>query len=271
MPNNRRFSEIMLGLFLLFLGVSALAEGISLAMIVLFMLGIFMLVRQFESGRSSLSTRSSSSARRYSPPRTQEVEIEETDDQRRRIYQHALTAVEAAGHDPETVRVLATDIGVMAFKGDQEPVIYRTRDVLDDIDYIQPYVQLRLPTKAVGRIRFEILDADGETLFSREEHHQLERGRNLITPAARIPVHDAQAMDGEWELRVSADDMLLAVHRFGWEESASRVVRRHLSEDGEISNELRAAMAENRLQQISLDELLDYAEDEEDTARQQRK
>jgi hypothetical protein len=264
MPNNRRFSEIMLGLFLLFLGASALVEGGNVFMTVLVLAGIFMLVRQFENGRF---TPRRSSRRYVSPPQ----EVEASDDQRRRIYQHALTAVEAAGHDPETVRVLATDIGVMAFKGDQDPVIYRTRDVLDDIDYIQPYVQLRLPTKAVGRIRFEILDADGETLFSREEHHQLERGRNLITPAARIPVHDAQAMDGEWELRVSADDMLLAVHHFGWEESASRVVRRHLTEDGEISSELRAAMAENRLQEMSLDELLDYSDDEEDAAQQQRK
>jgi hypothetical protein len=271
MPNNRRFSEIMLGLFLLFLGVSALSEGINIFMIALVMLGVFMLVRQFEGGRFNLRPRtdSNASARRYTQPPPQQVE--DTDDQRRRIYQHALTAVETAGHDPETVRVLVTDIGVMAFKGDQEPVIYRTRDVLDDVDYIQPYVQLRLPTKAVGRIRFEILDADGQTLFSREEHLQLERGRNLITPAARIPVHDAQAMDGEWELRVSADDMLLAVHHFNWEESASRVVRRHLSEDGEISNELRAAMAENRLQELSLDELLDYPDDEEADAQQQRK
>jgi hypothetical protein len=269
MPNNRRFSEIMLGLFLLFLGASALVEGGNVFMTVLVLAGIFMLVRQFESGRLNMRPNTTdSSRRRYTPPPPQQTE--DSDDQRRRIYQHALTAVEAAGHDPETVRVLATDIGVMAFKGDQEPVIYRTRDVLDDVDYIQPYVQLRLPTKAVGRIRFEILDAEGQTLFSREEHHQLERGRNLITPAARIPVHDAQALDGEWELRVSADDMLLAVHHFNWEESASRVVRRHLSEDGEISSELRAAMAENRLQELSLDELLDYPDDEENTAQQRK-
>ena len=269
MPNNRRFSEIMLGLFLLFLGASALVEGGNVFMTVLVLAGIFMLVRQFENGRLNMRPNATTSnRRRYEPPAPQQAE--DSDDQRRRIYQHALTAVEAAGHDPETVRVLATDIGVMAFKGDQEPVIYRTRDVLDDVDYIQPYVQLRLPTKAVGRIRFEIVDAEGQTLFSREEHHQLERGRNLITPAARIPVHDAQALDGEWELRVSADDMLLAVHHFNWEESASRVVRRHLSEDGEISNELRAAMAENRLQELSLDELLDFPDDEENTAQQRK-
>lgn len=267
MPNNRRFSEIMLGLFLLFLGVSAMFEGGSVFMTVLVLAGIFMLVRQFDNGRQGVgSAAQTRRAERYW------AETADThDDQHRRIYQHALEAVEAAGHDPETVRVLVTDVGVMAFQGDQDPMVYRTRDVLDDVDYVQPYVQLRLPTKAIGRIRFEIVDAAGETVFIHEEHHQLERGRNLITPAARLPVHDAQMMDGSWQLRISADDMLLAVHDFGWEETAAKVVRRHLTDDGEISNELRAALAESRLQKVSLDDLLAEQEEEEQSqARQQR-
>jgi hypothetical protein len=44
------------------------------------------------------------------------------------------------------------------------------------------------------------------------------------------------------------------------------VIRRHVREDGELSNEVRAMMAENRLQRMSLDELLsdqDIPEDEE--------
>ena len=79
-------------------------------------------------------------------------------------------------------------------------------------------------------------------------------------------------MDDAWELRVSADGTPLAVHQFGWEETATRVVRRHLTEDGEIeiSNELRTAIAENRLQDMSLDELLDFQDEEEDRSQQQR-
>ncbi len=258
----------MLGLFLLFLGASALIEGGSVFMTFLVLAGIFMLVRQFESGRRN--TGAMTSSRRRDREAVQSLPPEDRESAQRRIYRNALEAVEAAGHDPETVRVLTTDIGVMAFKGDLDPVVYRTRDVPDDVDYIQPYVQLRLPTKAVGRIRFEILDADGQSLFIHEEHHQFERGRNLITPAARLPVHDAQPMDAEWELRVSADGMLLAVHHFGWQETTTKVVRRHLSEDGEISNELRAAMAESRLGDMSLDELLDLQDDEETSQTQQQ-
>ena len=264
MRNNRRFSEIMLGLFLLFLGASALVEGGNVFMTFLVLAGIFMLVRQFETGRRTNSSQARS--REYIPPSEQ---TSEQNQERKRIYHHALAAVEAAGHDPETVKVLATDIGIMAFKEDQDPVVYRSRDILDDVDYIQPYVQLRLPTPASGLIRFEIIDSTGESIFVHEERHQLKRDRNLITPAARLPIHDAHLLEGKWELRVSADGVPLAIHEFAWEESTSKVVRKHISEDGEISSELRAAIAENRLQKLSLDELLDFQDDE--SAAEQRR
>lgn len=260
MPTNRRFNEILLGLFLLFIGASAVGVESPL-FIFLAIAGLYLLVRQFET------TRHRASREDYLPDEM----LEEEDEQpaRERIYRHALEAVKEAGLDPDQVRVLVTDIGVMAFKSDQDPVVYRTRAVPDDVDYIQPFVQLRLPTKAVGRIRFEIIDSDGQTLFVRDESHQLERGRNLLSPAARLPIHDAQAMHNAWELRVSADGVLLASHPFDWEETTTRVVRRHLSEDGEISSELRATLAENRLEKISLDDLL--ADQEEDASRQQRR
>jgi hypothetical protein len=83
-----------------------------------------------------------------------------------------------------------------------------------------------------------------------------------------LPVHDAFNINGDWELRVSADGMPLAIHTFGWQESREKAVRRHLTEDGELSNELRAAMAESRLQDMSLDDLLSYQDDEEQAAHQ---
>jgi len=245
---NARSSQTITAIFFVVIGLLALAEGGNALMTLLVLGGIFFLVRQFEFGRRFPQYE----------PRSNEVDYTETARRapQHRIYQHALDAVEAAGLDPETVQVLATDIGVMAFSGNEDPEICRTRDVYDDVDYIQPYVQLRLAAKAVGLIRFEIVDSDGQVLFVHEEHHQLERGRNLITPAARLPIHDVQAKDGGWTLRVLADSVPLAEHYFGWQESTTSLVRRHLSEDGEISSELRAAMAENRLQKVSLDDLL---------------
>jgi hypothetical protein len=181
------------------------------------------------------------------------------------VHRHALDAVRAAGRDPESLPVLPVDIGVLSFQGDNEPVIHREWSVYDDVDYIQPFVQLRLPQMATGRVRFEIIDADGERAFVHEDDYHLVRGRNLVIPATRLPVHDQQAMQGQWELRVYADNMLLASHEFEWQQTEVEprsALREHILEDGEISSELRAALAENRLQRMSLDELLAAQEEE---------
>jgi len=268
MQNNRRFTEIIVGLFLLMMGASGLFEGGNPFVILLAVAGIYMLIRQFESSRETRSSAESPRSRSYNIPVAEEFDAQTG---KERIYRHALEAVKEAGLDPDQVKVLVTDIGFMAFKDDEEPVVYRSRPVRDDVDSIQPFVQLRVPTKAVGRIRFEIVDSDGQVLFVREENHQLERGRNLITPAARLPIHDSQAMHDSWELRISADGLPLATHFFDWEETSLRAVRRHLTEDGEITGELRAALAANRLEKVSLDDLLaDQVEDVENERQERR-
>lgn len=267
-PQNRRLWEIIGGLFLLIMGFSAIASE-ALPALVILALGAFLLWRQFNNNTMDFSG-GRSRAEAYEEFDFSEPPVEPRQSGAEKVYAHALKAVQHAGLNPDDVRVLPVDIGVMAFKGDQAPVVYRTQPVDDDVDYIQPFVQLRLPTKAVGRIKFEIVDSDGQTLFIREENQHLERGRNLITPAARLPIHDAQAMQKGWQLRVSADGMPLAAHEFKWQESDTKRVRRHITEDGEISNELRAALAENRLQKLSLDELLGY-QDGDEQAQQGRR
>ncbi len=254
---DRRFAEIMIGLFLVIAGLSSGDFG---GTVVLLVLGVYLLSRQVN--RSSAATYVAGSE-------DLDAEVEEVLPAQPRadqVYAHALDAVRRAGLDPTETHVLPIDIGVMAFSSDGDPVIYRTRPVLDDIDYLQPFVQLRLPTRARGRIRFELVDSDGQTLFVHEEDHEFQRGRNLVTPAARLPIHDAHAMLGDWQLRVSADGVLIADHRFEWQENTTKVIRRHLTEDGELSSEVRAMVAENRLQRMSLDELLEQPE--EDSANQ---
>lgn len=257
---NRRMIEIGLGILFLVMGLSAFGGDFSAALI-LGGLGAFLLYRQFNQTQTNIH---------HGAERVGSIEPAASDAQPRadQVYAHALNSVQAAGLDPNNTHVLPIDIGVMSFSADQEPMIYRTKPVLDDVDYIQPFVQLRLPTRAVGRIRFEITDSDGQVLFVHEDNHQLQKGRNLVTPSARLPIHDAHTINGEWQLRISADGVLIAVHAFGWEESTTKVIRRHLSEDGELSNEVRTMMAESRLQKMSLDELL--SDQEPDTNPQRR-
>ncbi len=264
---DRRFGEIMLGLFLLVGGIAAIG-GDSALTLILIVGGLYLLARRFDQAAQT-ELDSSAYPREDDYPFEEPIPAQPRADQ---VYAHALDAVRRAGLDPAETHVLPTDIGVMAFSGNLEPTIYRTRPVPDDVDYVQPFVQLRLPTRAHGRIRFEIVDSDGQVLFVHEEDHDFQRGRNLITPAARLPIHDAHAMQKGWQLRISADGMVIAEHDFQWQESTSRAIRRHIGVDGEINNEVRAMMAENRLQKLSLDELLaeqDEGDEDEAAPRQQ--
>lgn len=190
------------------------------------------------------------------------------------VYDHALDAVRNAGRDPERTPVLPVDIGVLTYHGSDEPRIVRDWEVPDDVDYIQPFVQLRLPQPAEGEVRFEIVDAQGKTLYVHTEEHLFERGRNLIVPTTRLPIHDEQAISQHWELRISVGNILLARHRIEWEDTSNPNVqnrlRRHIGADGELSSELRAVLAENRLQTMSLDDLLSDQESRDDPPRRAR-
>ncbi|MBE2268214.1 MAG: hypothetical protein IAE80_08265 [Anaerolinea sp.] len=271
-PINRRFIQIMIGVFLLLAGLSSIGSA-GFAAFVVAALGFMLVARNFEGARDIFTAprsapRERSRSRSYRRYAYDDLYEEEEDTQiavqprADQVYPHALDSVRRAGLDPTSLHVLPVDVGVMAFSGDTEPVIHRNIAVMDDVDYIQPFVQLRLPTKAIGRVRFEMVDADGETIFVHENDHQLQKGLNLISPAARLPIHDQLATAKDWLLRVSADGVVIAEHRFGWQESASKAMRRHINADGELSNEVRAMMAENRLGKLSLDELLDDQDDD---------
>ena len=263
--NNRRFWEVMIGLFLLIFGLAALGGSGSAFPLFLGLIGFYLLARQFDQGKSRFGDHS----------RAPQAEVVRDAPARQssgadQVYRHAIEAVRRAGRDPGDTQVLPVDIGVIALCAGADPVVHRSQPVDDDVDYVQPFVQLRLPKRASGRVRFEILDSDGQTLFIHEDVHALERGRNLVTPSARLPIHDAHAMHGEWELQVSADGLLLATHRFGWREGTEKVIRRHVREDGEISNELRAAIIENEPGNMSLDDLLGFQEDDQQQAAGRR-
>lgn len=238
----------------------------------LFLVGMLYFARSMLEGQSNTSSRSRDQRQyrsdvyvppyeeEYSTPVLAESEVD-----------HVLEAITTAGHDPDTLQVLPIDLGILVYKDNNQPEMHRTAPVPDDVDYVRPFVELELPAAVSGRIRFEIIDSSGQSVFVDEHNYQLKRGTQPIIAQTWLPIHDAHALDGMWQLKVSADDVLLANHVFEWNEVANpAAIREHLQEDGEISAELREAMAENRLQRMSLDELLSD-QDENEPPRQQRR
>ena len=271
---NENRNTWFLAFILLALGTVALL-GNSFP-VILVLLGLLFLVRQFDSDQSR-----SNSGQAYDVAYDHEARQEDDYDDfeifhqqpasaEQRVYRHALESVTRAGLDPDQVQVLAVDIGLLTTKDGDEPQIYRTWSLPDDIDYIQPFVQLRVPMEVNGSIRFEIIDAVGDAVYIHENSFKLTRGRNFLTPNTRMPLHDQMELDGKWGLRIVADGVLIADHRFEYAEAAGANIRRHIGEDGEINTEMRAVMTENRLPKMSLDDLLAYQGDDEEEERRGR-
>ncbi len=273
---NENRNTWFLAFILLALGTVALL-GNSFP-VILVLLGLLFLVRQFDNDSRSSNLGSQTYEYSYEHDERRQDDFDGFDEifnqqpagAEQRVYRHALESVTRAGLDPDEVQVLAVDIGLLTTKGDSEPQIYRTWSLPDDIDYIQPFVQLRVPMEANGNIRFEIIDAVGDTVYIHEDAFKLIRGRNFLTPNTRMPLHDQMELDGKWGLRVIADGVTIADHRFEYSEATGASIRRHIGEDGEINTEMRAVMTENRLPKMSLDDLLAYQGEEDEDERQRR-
>ena len=250
-------ARTLFGLFLTVAGAAALLEGDgNLFSLALLGLGI-KLLNDARPQREEQGASSAESAR--SAPSTGASRRRD----RRRTPDHADLAVRNAGHDPATMALRVDDLGVFAICHERETLVHRLQPVRDDVDYIQPWVGLRLPRAAAGTIGFEIRDMDDRLHFRHERKLHLDAGENLVSPAARMPVHDALLTEGDWQLQVYADGRLLAAHNFFWveaedEEGESRL-RVHLQEDGEMNDDLRRAFeASSREEHVSLDDLLEF-------------
>ncbi len=147
------------------------------------------------------------------------------------------------------------DLGMLAYRHTEDPRIVRSGVVWTDTDYIRPYVDLWLPHRARGKVRFELVDGEQRLRYADEARYDLERGKNTLLPQTWLPLK-GRVQDGEcWGLRVLAGDTLLALHEFGWQ-AVGGEIKQYMEADGEISPELLNALNNERGKKMSLSDLL---------------
>jgi hypothetical protein len=182
------------------------------------------------------------------------------------IYQHALDAIIAANKKVDDSQPIPIDIGFIVYQDTDKPVIYRTRDIPENADAIQPYIQLHvaLPMfeSAQANISFEIINTSDKLVFSNQQSYTLKDNLNLITPPARLVVSKLDTTD-LWELRVKIGDVLLARHVFEWGAASTQDEVAALEADGELSDEMHAMIEEQVGEALSLDDLLMQQADDE--------
>ncbi len=83
----------------------------------------------------------------------------------------------------------------------------------------QPFVKLNVPPQRSHRtalIKFDIIDREGKTQFSREVQQFVQDGENLITCDRQLPLRDNDRLGraGAWELQVTVNGTLAACYTF---------------------------------------------------------
>lgn len=258
-----RFAAIAGGILAVLAGL-ALLDSAALPALAALALGAYLLRGEMRATFARLDATPRQPVRRVRAPRRadpfaglyNDAPAEAEPEREGRVYPHARRAARRAGITVEQARVYPTDIGLIGYRAGQAPVVFRSGAVPPDIESIQPYLELYVPMRVHGRLRFELRNARGAPVFAHTVEQDLAHGVNLISPPARLPIDLAAARDGHWELHISANEVPIAVHRIAWASGAAELVRQHMLSDGEISPALSNMLSEAELAPLSIDDLL---------------
>ena len=164
--------------------------------------------------------------------------------------------MQRAGYAGSENYVEVTDVGLLTYRHSDEPKLVRYGDVMLDTHFLRPFCELWLPYRSRGTVRFELVDSAGRQRYVDEEEYDLERGDNVLLPRTWLPLRGKTIAPGQWRLRVSAGETLLAVHPFGWEQVGGGEIQPYIASDGEISPALQHAMRVKARDAMSLSDLL---------------
>jgi hypothetical protein len=171
--------------------------------------------------------------------------------------QIAERALRNAGNLPTARGIRLEDVGIFAYDGGPKPTIRRSEAVSAAATHLRPFMVLNLPYQqgGTGRIIFELVDDQGEVRFVADHRYKIRPGQNFITPSTWLPMGDEEA-GGNWALRISIGDQVLALHHFEITPDAGATFRPYLREDGEVDEWMVRSAQTEETGKLSLDDLL---------------
>jgi hypothetical protein len=115
-----------------------------------------------------------------------------------------------------------TDVGLIVNqqRDDGQWMRHLAQVVTNDDGAIQPYISLQVPPESSNRlalVTFELYDQSGQPRFSHQREQWLRDGDNLVVCDRQLPLEQTTAeprRGGVWDLRITLDGTLVAVHNF---------------------------------------------------------
>src|SRR5579859_874250 len=170
-------------------------------------------------------------------------------------------ALRRAGQAVINSQAQLSDIGLLVYEDAGEPQIVRMGDVPTNAAHIRPFVVFELSAaaaaSAVGTIRFNLIDGQGNLRYTVRSRYTLRHGVNFITPPTWLPLKE-QNPGGMWSLQINVGDgEPIAIHEFRWF-TVGGELRAALTGDGEIDEVMKDVIEQHTAADdtMSLDELL---------------
>lgn len=112
------------------------------------------------------------------------------------------------------------DVGLIATQtGSEGMVMRRTRTISKDDDGVRPFITLNIPPAEADQnatLRFEMIDQTGTEQYIHEMQVYLRDGEMNILSDHHLPLMENALIEGQgdWDLRVHLDDVLVGIHTF---------------------------------------------------------
>lgn len=149
-----------------------------------------------------------------------------------------------------------TDIGLLAYRDRNTSKIVRNTPVVTDTCYLRPFAEISARQRMNVQVTLALLDSSGQPVFIDKNIYLLHPKPTHVVTKTWLPLENLVHSGGSWSLVVEVNDIPLAIHRFGWVGLANNDIVEQLSNDGELSAELRQAVKTGHFRRMSLDELL---------------
>jgi hypothetical protein len=154
------------------------------------------------------------------------------------------------------------DVGLIVLQsGHDGMVMRRARSISKDDDGARPFLVLNVAPEDADRnatIRFEIIDQHGKEQFVHEMKSYLRDGEMNVLADHHLPMggNDQIAGSGDWDLRVTIDGNLVALHNFTLAPSYSERRRRITPDEEYATSETQDFIEAEEELPLSLEELL---------------
>ena len=152
------------------------------------------------------------------------------------------------------------DIGLITSQSNRDGMVMRkTRSTSLDDDGVRPFVTLHVQPEQADQnavIRFEIVDASGQSQYVHEMRTYLRDGEMNILADHHLPLASNSKLEsGDWDLRVTIDGVLHGLHNFTLAPSLNDRYRRIERAQAEEERAERLTDAKEE-EPLSLEELL---------------